>query len=92
MLQSRAMKPVAIDVAQSRPVLDAAYRKLLHYLSTAPLATYDIYDFMGVPWIGRLFIKRRQGSRLSGPLIKAVQGAVCWRRSCPGACWGSSPR
>ncbi len=70
------MTPATIEVEQALPALDAAYRKLLLYLSTAQLATYDIYDFMGVPWVGQLFIKRRQGSRLSGPLIKAVQGAV----------------
>jgi hypothetical protein len=70
------MTPARIDVEHAPVLLNTAFKRLMQYLSNAPLATYDIYDFMGVPWIGRLFIKRRQGDRLSGPLIKAVQGAV----------------
>lgn len=72
----QASNPAGVEANKAQPLLESAYGKLLGYLAHAPLATYDIYDYMGVPWIGRLFIKRHKGDGLTGMLIRALQLAV----------------
>lgn len=65
------------DLAGTRGVINEKYQRLLEYLSTAPLATYDPNDYMSVPWISRLFIRRHmRKDALASLLVRAVQASV----------------